>query len=147
MDLVDDLSINDELQTDLGELESLNENDLSSDTCGSDDNSSSSSYNLLLDNTSTSLRKRSRKATSKTERVKVSHAYTDFSLVDDELFSLEHPRVTKRGGVVTPFPERLHSMLETIEDDNLSHAVSWLCHGKILLKHNKISFKSNLSHL
>lgn len=69
----------------------------------------------------------------KGERIKVRHDYQDFSHVDDELFSLEHPKVMKRGGVVTPFPEKLHDMLEKIDGDNLSDVVSWQSHGRAFL--------------
>ena len=35
-------------------------------------------------------------------KLKVNHAYTDFSNVYDDLFSLDHPKVMKRGGKNDP---------------------------------------------
>uniref|UniRef100_A0A7S2KH62 HSF-type DNA-binding domain-containing protein n=1 Tax=Leptocylindrus danicus TaxID=163516 RepID=A0A7S2KH62_9STRA len=82
---------------------------------------------------STRSTKPRRRRKVKGERMKVRHDYQDFSHVDDELFSLEHPKVMKRGGVVTPFPEKLHDMLEKIDGDNLAHVVSWQSHGRAFL--------------
>ena len=43
-------------------------------------------------------------------------------------------------GVITPFPERLHIMLESIERDNLSHIVSWKSHGRAFVVHKPKEF-------
>ena len=47
---------------------------------------------------------------------------------------------TARGGVVTPFPTILHNMLERIEDEGLSHVVSWSPHGRAFAVHNPKAF-------
>ena len=125
MNKVDEINLYDNLCIDLNEIENIEQKSGSSDTSVSDENSSSSSSNNSISRVSESTT-----TNTKTKRTKVCHEYTDFSFVDEDLFSLDHPRVTKRGGVVTPFPERLHAMLENIEENKLSHVVSWLCHGK-----------------
>uniref|UniRef100_A0A6U5DK71 HSF-type DNA-binding domain-containing protein n=1 Tax=Corethron hystrix TaxID=216773 RepID=A0A6U5DK71_9STRA len=40
---------------------------------------------------------------------------------------------TARGGVVTPFPDKLYSMLETIASEGKANIVSWLPHGRAFL--------------
>jgi hypothetical protein len=41
-----------------------------------------------------------------------------------------------RGGVVTPFPWKVHDMLEKAEVDGIDEVVSWLPHGRAFMVHN-----------
>ncbi len=45
-----------------------------------------------------------------------------------------------KGGVTTPFPVKLHTMLEQIEKDGLAHVVSWQPHGRCFLVHEPKEF-------
>jgi hypothetical protein len=45
-----------------------------------------------------------------------------------------------RGGVTVAFPEKLHQMLSQIEEEGLSHVVSWQPHGRCFLVHRKRDF-------
>lgn len=45
-----------------------------------------------------------------------------------------------RGGVVTPFPWKLHDMLESVEEEGYAHIVSWQPHGRCFAVHKPIEF-------
>jgi len=45
-----------------------------------------------------------------------------------------------RGGVVTPFPWKLHDMLESVEEDGYAHIVSWQPHGRCFAVHKPKDF-------
>lgn len=45
-----------------------------------------------------------------------------------------------RGGVPTPFPWKLHDMLEKVDDDGYSHIVSWQPHGRCFAVHKPKEF-------
>ncbi len=45
-----------------------------------------------------------------------------------------------KGGVTTPFPVKLHIMLQQIEDDGLAHIVSWQPHGRCFVVHEPKQF-------
>lgn len=45
-----------------------------------------------------------------------------------------------RGGVATPFPSMLHTLLERAERDHYSHIVSWKPHGRAFQVHDKDRF-------
>lgn len=49
-------------------------------------------------------------------------------------------QTVSRGGVVTPFPWKLHDMLETIEEDGYGDVVSWQPHGRCFVVHNPTKF-------
>jgi hypothetical protein len=64
---------------------------------------------------------------------------------DDEVVSSDednkkHSKRSHRGGVTQPFPERLHDMLEHVEQDGLSHIISWQPHGRCFLVHDPKAF-------
>ena len=63
----------------------------------------------------------------------VKHRYTDRSDEDCPVELLSEP--TCRGGVKSPFPQRLHEMLETVENDNQENMISWQPHGRSFLIH------------
>jgi hypothetical protein len=45
-----------------------------------------------------------------------------------------------RGGVVTPFPWKVHDMLERAHIDGIEDIVSWLPHGRAFLVHKVDTF-------
>lgn len=45
-----------------------------------------------------------------------------------------------KGGVSTPFPERLHQLLEAVEDEGLEHIIGWQCHGRCFIVHKPTEF-------
>jgi hypothetical protein len=45
-----------------------------------------------------------------------------------------------RGGVVTPFPWKLHDMLESVEEEGYAHIVSWQVHGRCFMVHKPREF-------
>lgn len=49
-------------------------------------------------------------------------------------------QTVSRGGVATPFPWKLHDMLETIEEDGYANIVSWQPHGRCFVVHNPTKF-------
>lgn len=49
-----------------------------------------------------------------------------------------------KGGVSTPFPWKLHIMLDAIEESGETDVVSWLCHGRAFLVHKPKDFVMNI---
>jgi len=45
-----------------------------------------------------------------------------------------------RGGVVTPFPWKLHDMLENVDEEGYAHIVSWQPHGRCFAVHKPKEF-------
>lgn len=70
----------------------------------------------------------SRSSKGSPERKGVPHVYRDFSNVPDAGTVVRK----KTGGVATPFPEKLHHMLD-IETRDHPSAVSWLSHGRAFI--------------
>jgi hypothetical protein len=69
------------------------------------------------------------------DRKGVPHVYRDFSNVPDSVTVVRK----KTGGVATPFPEKLHHMLD-LESKEHPSAVSWLSHGRAFLVHDPHEF-------
>lgn len=67
----------------------------------------------------------------------VQHDYHDHSHDAKSLYQEEHPA---RGGVTTPFPLKLHEMLETVEANGHEHIVSWQPHGRCFVVHKPKEF-------
>eukprot|EP00339_Tiarina_fusa_P027424 CAMPEP_0117056052 /NCGR_PEP_ID=MMETSP0472-20121206/38886_1 /TAXON_ID=693140 ORGANISM="Tiarina fusus, Strain LIS" /NCGR_SAMPLE_ID=MMETSP0472 /ASSEMBLY_ACC=CAM_ASM_000603 /LENGTH=326 /DNA_ID=CAMNT_0004772343 /DNA_START=103 /DNA_END=1083 /DNA_ORIENTATION=- len=67
----------------------------------------------------------------------VQHNYHDHANDSRADYQEEHPA---RGGVTTPFPLKLHEMLETVEADGFSHVVSWQPHGRCFVVHKPKEF-------
>eukprot|EP00980_Cylindrotheca_fusiformis_P020273 scaffold7330_cov146-Cylindrotheca_fusiformis.AAC.12 len=65
--------------------------------------------------------------------ITVQHNYHDHS--GEVEFESKH--TPARGGVVTPFPLKLHSMLEAVEQAGLEHIVSWQPHGRCFIVHDQ----------
>jgi len=55
-----------------------------------------------------------------------------------------HPKLCggpgNSGGVTVPFPFKLHTLLEQIEQDGFGHIVSWQPHGRAFVIHDKKTF-------
>lgn len=49
-----------------------------------------------------------------------------------------------RGGVSHPFPEKLHIMLDTVEQEGLDHIVSWHPHGRSFAVHKPKEFVAEI---
>jgi len=85
-------------------------------------------------------------------RHKVLHNYHDHSLVpftsdaetDLQVGSDGDKRKGPRGGVTVPFPTKLHVMLTKVEDEGLSHIVSWQPHGRCFVVHKPKEFVSEV---
>lgn len=86
------------------------------------------------------------KGKDKSERTYVCHAYTDhwndplFTGDCDEESGGKPQRRGPRGGVVTPFPERLYSMLKDADGAGFSDVVSWQPHGRCFTVHQPKKF-------
>ena len=49
-----------------------------------------------------------------------------------------------KGGVIVPFPVKLHDMLQQIENDGLAHVVSWQPHGRCFTVHKPKEFVNHV---
>jgi len=67
----------------------------------------------------------------------VQHNYHDHSHDSRSGYQEEHPA---RGGVTTPFPLKLHEMLDSVDADGYSHIVSWQPHGRCFVVHKPKEF-------
>jgi hypothetical protein len=54
--------------------------------------------------------------------------------------SSQHRRSSHRGGVATPFPEKLHYMLSRMEPEGTASIASWQPHGRCFLVHKPKEF-------
>jgi hypothetical protein len=84
-------------------------------------------------------------------QVSVNHDYTDFAYVLEEDQELppevdDNNNVRKRntGGVISPFPERLHDMLSKT---NVPEVVGWAPHGRCFLVRKPKEFESKIMPL
>lgn len=90
--------------------------------------------------------------------VKVKTPYKDYlsyhgSLIMERSYS-DHaadltlePNLIKykaKGGVIVPFPVKLHEMLNKIESDGLAHVVSWASHGRCFCVHKPKEFVNHI---
>jgi len=66
------------------------------------------------------------------------HEYHDH--VADLTVDIEAMKYKAKGGVTTPFPVKLHIMLQQIEEDGLAHVVSWQPHGRCFVVHEPKQF-------
>jgi hypothetical protein len=71
----------------------------------------------------------------------VKHDYHDHSNdVDDENDTHVDEAHRRRGGVAISFPIKLHAVLLQVENDGLSHIVSWMPHGRCFVIHKPKEF-------
>ena len=76
-------------------------------------------------------------------------AYRDYFTADlkkvrEELQIPKCKRKGPRGGVVSPFPVKLYSMLEETKADGLEHIVAWQVHGRCFMIHDAAAFVSDI---
>jgi len=73
----------------------------------------------------------------RTAHITVEHNYHDYAHDVSTDFHEEHPA---RGGVTTPFPLKLHEMLDGVVAEGLEHIVSWQPHGRCFVVHKPQEF-------
>ena len=76
-------------------------------------------------------------STNKNAHIVVQHDYHDHSHDAREGYQEEHPA---RGGVTTPFPLKLHEMLDQVVAEGMEHIVSWQPHGRCFVVHKPKEF-------
>jgi hypothetical protein len=81
--------------------------------------------------------------TCKNSHIVVQHDYHDHSNDRRVDYQEDHPA---RGGVTTPFPLKLHEMLDTVRADGMEHIVSWQPHGRCFVVHKTKEFVELLPH-
>ena len=72
----------------------------------------------------------------------VQHDYHDHAA--DPTVDPNSVKHKAKGGVITPFPVKLHSMLDRIEADGLAHVVSWQPHGRCFVVHKTKEFVNHV---
>mmetsp|Transcript_24999 Transcript_24999/g.30749 ORF Transcript_24999/g.30749 Transcript_24999/m.30749 type:complete len:329 (-) Transcript_24999:185-1171(-) len=82
--------------------------------------------------------------TTESEEKRVQHNYHDHAF-DSEEFYLKIPMVSK-GGVTSPFPQKLHDMLDQIERDEseIASIVTWQPHGRCFLVRKPKEFTNDV---
>lgn len=75
-------------------------------------------------------------------QVVIRHDYHDHSA--DPIVDPTQIKHKAKGGVVVPFPVKLHSMLDAIERDGYAHIVSWQPHGRCFVVHKPKEFVSHI---
>lgn len=73
--------------------------------------------------------------------ITVQHNYHDHSLETETAADFAEEI---RGGASSPFPIKLHEMLERVEADGNAHIVSWQPHGRCFVVHKPELFKAIL---
>jgi len=72
----------------------------------------------------------------------VQHDYHDHAA--DPTIDPKSIKHKAKGGVITPFPVKLHGMLDRIEADGLAHVVSWQPHGRCFVVHKTKEFVNHV---
>jgi hypothetical protein len=82
------------------------------------------------------------------EHIIVQHDYHDHSLseVPQDFNSCELALASSGNGANTAFPLKLYDMLQRVEEEGLSHVVSWQPHGRAFLVHKPDEFAKILPH-
>ncbi|KAL7475846.1 hypothetical protein ACHAW6_001749 [Cyclotella cf. meneghiniana] len=75
-------------------------------------------------------------------QVVIRHDYHDHST--DPVVDPAQIKHKAKGGVVVPFPVKLHSMLDAIERDGYAHVVSWQPHGRCFVVHKPKEFVNHI---
>jgi len=70
----------------------------------------------------------------------VVHNYHDHAHDVPENDLQEAPPSKRRGGVSMSFPMKLHAILDQVEEDGLSHVMSWQPHGRCFVIHKPKEF-------
>ena len=74
--------------------------------------------------------------------ITIQHNYHDHA---GEI-QVEYKHIKGKGGVLTPFPLKLHAMLDAVERQGMEHIVSWQPHGRCFVVHNPKAFVDILSN-
>jgi hypothetical protein len=69
--------------------------------------------------------------------ITVQHNYHDHAA---DICGDNRGHVRARGGVITPFPVKLHAMLDAVKTDRLDDIVSWQPHGRCFVVHDQKQF-------
>ena len=81
------------------------------------------------------------KTAKQNDRHFVVHNYHDHAFYPDENDECqEESGMKRRGGVATSFPTKLHTILDQVEADGLSHIISWQPHGRCFIIHKPKEF-------
>jgi len=80
------------------------------------------------------------KTAKQNDRHFVVHNYHDHAHDVPENDLQEVPPSKRRGGVSMSFPIKLHAILDQVEEDGLSHVISWQPHGRCFLIHKPKEF-------
>lgn len=84
----------------------------------------------------------------KKDRHVIQHDYHDHASdpidFDDFVGESEQAYDKKKGGVGTPFPLKLHELLERAEVENLTDIISWQPHGRAFVVHQPKKFVAGL---
>lgn len=84
------------------------------------------------------------KTAKNNERHFVVHNYHDHSHDDEDhsdfVEDVDDANQRRRGGVSIAFPLKLHSVLDQVEIDGLSHVISWQKHGRAFVIHKPKEF-------
>ena len=75
---------------------------------------------------------------SRVDHIIVTHDYHDHS--SDDCSSYQQEQHPARGGVTTPFPLKLHEMLDSVQADGREGIVSWQPHGRCFIVHKPKEF-------
>ena len=78
-------------------------------------------------------------ACGKTEEVPLLE-YSDCSNSACESGDEEHDKSIAKGGVTTPFPWKLHDMLDSMDKEGKLHVVCWQPHGRAFMVHKPKEF-------
>ena len=79
------------------------------------------------------------KTAKQNDRHFVIHNYHDYACEpndEEEDDSDSAAQLRRRGGVSISFPLKLHAVLDQVEQDGLSHVISWQPHGRCFVIHN-----------
>jgi hypothetical protein len=77
------------------------------------------------------------------KRHNATHNYQDFSRLEPSESDLDQLQAT-RGGIYTPFPAVLHTMMEQSDAKGYSSIVSWQSHGRAFLIHKPKIFLADV---
>ena len=75
----------------------------------------------------------------------VHHDYHDFANANPADYESKHG-LPVRGGVTTPFPQKLHALLKRFEQDGLSHILSFQPHGRAVMIKDPAALQQYLPH-
>lgn len=69
----------------------------------------------------------------------VEHVIPDVATTDDD-GCRTHKSTGLRGGVTSPFPEKLHELLESASEQGLEEIIGWQPHGRCFVVHKPKEF-------